>query len=197
MSETELNIHQRDSRKHLNELFRGHKERKQDTNKTGSALKLKHTGLNGEVSSISVTSNEPETAKCDKPPPVTMKSPVKATVVDSIKQSSADKNIPSNVEVLDRNSPSVFTSSKDDGRIAATKTARTNNTNSNLKPWMLEEDSRCTYPMNFRPFPQRNKTAPRSKVLYGSMSDKGSKRMEAFRVRSQPINGVYLGDKSS
>lgn len=202
--EPELNIHERESRQHLNELFRGecsgHRENKHDAvNKTNSALKLKHTGLNGEISSISVTSNEPETAAFEKTSADVgsiNSSPGKITLIDSVKLSRPRTTVPSNVEILDRNSPSVFASSKE-GRITATKTARMNNQNSNVKLWMLEEDSRCTYPTNFKPFPQRSKSAPRSKVLYGKISDKGSKRIDAFRARFQPVNGGFLGENSS
>ena len=200
--ETKLNVYERESRQHLHELFRGerngaaNKERKQETPNKSSALKLKHIGLNGEVSSISVASTESKPSAVEKSPVITNNKPEKITVVNSLKLPSGRKNVSSNLQVLDRNSPSVFASSKAEVRVTATKTTRTANTNSNLKPWMLEEDSRCTYPTNFRPFPQRNKMVPRSKVLYGNISDKGSKRMDVFRVRSQPVNGGFLGDKS-
>ena len=61
--------------------------------------------------------------------------------------------------------------------------------------WLLEEDRRCKYPENFRPFPQRNKQPTRSRILYGNISDKGSKRMDAFQVKKdnrQSVNGVAV-----
>ena len=70
------------------------------------------------------------------------------------------------------------------------------NTNST---WLMEEDRRCKYPENFKPFPQRNKQPNRSRILYGNMSSKGAKRMDAFQgvkdVR-QVLNGVTLNGTS-
>lgn len=63
----------------------------------------------------------------------------------------------------------------------------------------MEEDRRCKYPENFKPFPQRNKQPNRSRILYGNMSSKGARRMDAFQgvkeVR-QVLNGVALNGTS-
>ena len=159
--------------------------------------KIQHVGLNGEVSSL-------ETGKSKQNRPVVSgfnsgRKPPKVTVVESssLKVTAANNETPRPVKVVDRHNPSVLDTSggtfSNTGRVFTR--SRHGSSNTNNSSWLMEEDKRCKYPDNFRPFPQRNKQPSRSRILYGNLSDKGVKRMDAFQGRKenrQGFNGVAV-----
>lgn len=160
--------------------------------------KIQHVGLNGEVSSL-------ETGNSKQNPPVVLgfnsgRKPPKVTVVESssLKVTAANNETPPRpVKVVDRNSPAVLDTRG--GTFSSTGRVFTRShhgsSNSNNSSWLMEEDKRCKYPDNFRPFPQRNKQPSRSRILYGNLSDKGAKRIDAFQGRKetrQGFNGVAV-----
>lgn len=173
------------------------KAAKKDKRVTLNARKIQHVGLNGEVSSL-------ETAKSAQNRPIlpgfnSARKPPKVTVVESssLKVTAANNETPKPVKVVDKNSPSVLDTSR--GTFSGTGRVFTRShpasSNSNNSSWLLEEDKRCKYPENFRPFPQRNKQPNRSRILYGNMSEKGAKRMDAFQGKKetrQGFNGVAV-----
>ena len=163
-----------------------------------STRKIQHVGLNGEVSSL-------ETGKSKKNPSEVFgfnsgRKPPKVTVVESssLKVTAANNETPPRpVKVVDRRSPSVLDTSAGTFTGTGRVFTRSNHgsSNSSNSSWLLEEDKRCKYPDNFRPFPQRNKQPSRSRILYGNLSDKGAKRMDAFHGRKetrQGFNGVAV-----
>lgn len=168
---------------------------KKDKRVASNSHKIQHVGLNGEVSSL-------ETAKSTQNRSVfsafnPTRKPPKVTVVDSSSLTvvGTNKDKPKPVKVLDKNSPAVLNSGAGSfggtGRVHA-RGSSNSNTNSS---WLLEEDRRCKYPENFNPFPQRNKQPSRSRILYGNMSEKGARRMDAFQGKKetrQGFNGVAV-----
>lgn len=172
-----------------------------------NASKLEHMGLNGEVSSMEAP---PITDRNHKPLSVfsSSRKPAKVTVVNaSLLNGQARRERPSSsssaVEVLNKNSPSVLDGGRPSlscvsrGGKRASEERRAPLPDSVSRPWLLNEDNRCTYPSNFNPFPQRKKAPTRSKILYGSISEKGAKRMEAFHGRSdirQPLSANGTAD---
>lgn len=163
-----------------------------------STRKIQHVGLNGEVSSL-------ETGKSKKNPSEVFefnsgRKPPKVTVVESssLKVTAANNETPPRpVKVVDRKSPSVLDTSAKTFSGTGRVFTRSNHGSghSSNSSWLIEEDKRCKYPDNFRPFPQRNKQPSRSRILYGNLSDKGSKRMDAFQGRKetrQGFNGVAV-----
>ena len=166
--------------------------------KKATSLKIQHVGLNGEVSSL-------ETGKSKQNRPVVFglnsgRKPPKVTVVESssLKVTAANNETPLRpVKAVDRTNPSALGTSagtfSGTGRVFTRSNHGSNN--SNNSSWLMEEDKRCKYPDNFRPFPQRNKQPNRSRILYGNLSDKGAKRMDAFQGRKetrQGLNGVAV-----
>lgn len=169
---------------------------------TPNTRKIQHVGLNGEVSSL-------ETGKPAENRPIPSgfnagRKPAKVTVVESssLKVTAANSDKPRPVKTVDKNSPSVL----DTGAVSFSGTGRVyarschgSSSNSNNSSWLLEEDKRCKYPENFRPFPQRNKQPSRSRILYGNMSEKGAKRMDAFQGKKetrQGFNGLAVNGAS-
>ena len=161
-----------------------------------NSLKMQHVGLNGEVSSL-------ETGKSKKNggPILSIVNPSnhtpKVTVVESsmLTVTEGNNEAAKPVKVLDKNSPAVLdTGTRSFGGTGRVYNRGTMNSTVNSS-WLLEEDRRCKYPENFRPFPQRNKQPTRSRILYGNISDKGAKRMDAFQVKKdnrQSVNGVAV-----
>lgn len=173
---------------------------KKDKRVALNSRKIQHVGLNGEVSSL-------ETGKTRKPTQNRLvlpgfnsaRKPPKVTVVESssLKVTATNGETSRPVKVVDKNSPSVLETDK--GTFSGTGRVYTRShnasSNSNNSSWLLEEDKRCKYPENFRPFPQRNKQPSRSRILYGNMSEKGAKRMDAFQGKKdtrQGFNGVAV-----
>lgn len=170
---------------------------KKDKRVALNTRKIQHVGLNGEVSSL-------ETGKAAQNRPLlsafnAARKPPKVTVVESssLKVTAANNETPRPVKVVDKNSPSVLDTSR--GTFSGTGRVYTRShhasSNSNNSSWLMEEDKRCKYPENFKPFPQRNKQPNRSRILYGNMSEKGAKRMDAFHGKKetrQGFNGVAV-----
>ena len=163
---------------------------------TPNTRKIQHVGLNGEVSSLETdkpTQNKPLLSGLNA-----SRKSTKVTVVEcsSLKVTAANNDKPKPVRVVDKNSPAVL----DAGAVSFGGTGRVytrsyhgSGYNSNNSSWLLEEDKRCKYPENFRPFPQRNKQPSRSRILYGNMSEKGAKRMDAFQGRKETRQGFNNG----
>lgn len=166
-----------------------------DNRVASNSHKIQHVGLNGEVSSL-------ETGKATQNRPIfsalkPSRRPPKVTVVESssLTVTAPNNDTPKPVKVLDKNPPAVV----DVGASNFNGTGRVyphgaSNATSNSS-WLLEEDRRCKYPENFRPFPQRNKQPSRSRILYGNVSEKGAKHMDAFHGRKetrQGFNGVAV-----
>lgn len=163
---------------------------------TPSTRKIKHVGLNGEVSSLE-TEKPAQTRSLLSGLNASSKS-AKVTVVESssLKVTAANSDKPKPVRIVDKNSPAVL----DAGAVSFGGTGRVytrsyhgSGCNSNNSAWLLEEDKRCKYPENFRPFPQRNKQPSRSRILYGNVSEKGAKRMDAFQGRKETRQGFNNG----
>ena len=136
---------------------------------TPNTRKIQHVGLNGEVSSLETdkpTQNKPLLSGLNA-----SRKSTKVTVVESssLKVTAANNDKPKPVRVMDKNSPAVL----DAGAVSF--------------------GGRCKYPENFRPFPQRNKQPSRSRILYGNMSEKGAKRMDAFQGRKETRQGFNNG----
>lgn len=173
-------------------------EKSAKKDKRATPLKIQHVGLNGEVSSL-------ETGKSKQNRPIVFgtnsgRKPPKVTVVESssLKVTTAnDETPPRPVKAVDRKSSSVLDTSAGTYSGTGRVFTRSNHgsSNSNNSSWLMEEDKRCKYPDNFRPFPQRNKQPNRSRILYGNLSDKGAKRMDAFQGKKearQGFNGVAV-----
>ena len=168
---------------------------KKDKRVASNSHKIQHVGLNGEVSSL-------ETEKSTQNRPVfsalkSARKPPKLTVVESssLTVTATNCDTPKPVNVPDKSS----TVAVDTGASSFSGTGRvysrgTSNSTAN-SAWLLEEDKRCKYPENFKPFPQRNKQPSRSRILYGNMSEKGAKRIDAFQGKKemrQGFNGVAI-----
>lgn len=168
---------------------------RKDKRVSSNSHKIQHVGLNGEVSSL-------ETEKSTQTRPVfsalnSARKPPKLTVVESssLTVTATNCDTPKPVKVPDKNSPATV----DMGASSFSGTGRvysrgTSNSTAN-SAWLLEEDKRCKYPENFRPFPQRNKQPSRSRILYGNLSEKGAKRIDAFQGKKetrQGFNGVAI-----
>jgi hypothetical protein len=218
------NTYERESMAHLKSLFKGNQkkedDRRESTTKTRTNSltpqsttnkpKLEHMGLNGEICKLEAPINNSTPNGHTAVPLYPSKGrPANIIMVDNSNKSL--KTPSSNVEILDKNSPSVMDSNQRTfiSKTRATKSASTSlgsssesfesTDNTLLKSWMVQEDQRCVYPTNFRPFPQRNKIAGRSKILYGNISDKGVKRKEAFQGKRgprPPINGNCIPEES-
>ena len=172
---------------------------KKDKRVASNSHKIQHVGLNGEVSSLETSSSTQSRPILSGFNPA--RKPPKVAVVESssLTATATNSDTPKPIKVLDKNSPAVL----DTGVSSFSGTGRvysrgSSNSNSNSS-WLLEEDRRCKYPENFRPFPQRNKQPTRSRILYGNMSEKGAKRMDVFQGRKesrQGLNGVAVNGGS-
>lgn len=224
--ETKQNAYEKESTAHLKSLFKGNQkqgENGHDSSKTNFATsessttskpKLEHVGLNGEICKLEAPKTNAISNGHTTVPLYSSRGKPANTIMISTNNSnkSSIKTPSSNVEILDKNSPSVMDSSDRNfiSKNRATKSADstrssstdsfTSTENNPLKPWMVQEDQRCVYPTNFRPFPQRSKAAGRSKMLYGNISDKGIRRKEAFQgkkgPRLRPMNGTSIPEES-
>lgn len=212
------NAYEKESTAHLNTLFKGNHKTNNSHHTTPTAPKsnspppsstttgkpkLEHVGLNGEVCKLEVPENQANGHK-----PVSLHSASE----NSFEKRSFGKNPSSKVEVLKENSPAIFVShsrteplgksnvskplSSKKSLEGPSKDSSSSIDNPFMKSWMLQEDQRCKYPANFNPFPQRSKATPRSRILYGNISDKGGKRKEAFQGRKapRPTNGNCIGE---
>ncbi|KXJ16227.1 TBC1 domain family member 30 [Exaiptasia diaphana] len=211
------NAYEKESTAHLNTLFKGN-HKPNDSHHTTSTPKsnsppslattakpkLEHVGLNGEVCKLEVPENHANGHK-----PVSLHSANE----NSYEKRSLGNNPSSKVEVLKENSPAVFvsnnrteprgksnvfqSSSSKKSLEGPSKDSSSSIDNPFMKSWMLQEDQRCKYPANFNPFPQRSKATPRSRILYGNISDKGGKRKEAFQARKapRPTKGNCIGEE--
>ena len=155
--------------------------------------KIQHVGLNGQVSSLETANAAPSRSALSVV--TTSPKPSKITIVDtqSLFRETQTHNA-SPVQVLDKNSPSVFDSGRSigvTGRVYSRSNRGPTVHVSNCS-WLLEEDKRCKYPENFRPFPHRNKQPSRSRILYGNMSEKGARRIDAFQGKKDGRQG-YSG----
>lgn len=176
---------------------------KNDARGNSNAIKIEHVGLNGEVSSLETHKSKgsrlvfPGLKSGCKPPKLTDVDASSLTVTAA--KSHPSNRVPKPLKVTDKSIPTApdtgVNSFGGTGRAYSIGSANVN-TNST---WLMEEDRRCKYPENFKPFPQRNKQPNRSRILYGNMSSKGAKRMDAFQgvkeVR-QVLNGVALNGTS-
>ena len=167
---------------------------KKDKRIASNSLKIQHVGLNGEVSSL-----ERGKLKQNGGPILSAVNPAckqpKVTVVESssLTVTTTNNDACKPVKALDKNSPAVLDTGVSNfsgtGRVYARGSV--NNANANTS-WLLEEDRRCKYPENFNPFPQRNKQPSRSRILYGNMSEKGVKRMDAFQGKKDARQGFNV-----
>lgn len=202
--EKEQNAYEKESTAHLNSLFRGNQNKPHTTTPTSKTNinftspstakpKLEHVGLNGEICKLEVPGIHANGHK-----PVSLQTSNNT----SNQGSSFGTNSSSNVEVLNKNSPAIFDSNdRQEARAANFNVSKSFSTKTSLdeprdstsctdnpflKSWMLQEDQTSKYPLNFNPFPQRNKAPARSRILYGNISNKGGKRKEAFQARKSP-----------
>ena len=164
------------------------------TTKPATASKLHHMGLNGEVSSMEAPKNDEKHQSQSLVAP-SQTTPAKVTVINASAlngRALAVKTPSTNsaMEVVKHNSPSVldgvrkkvcYVSRKPPGAVDKNRPSVPDAVS---RPWLADEDKRCKYPSNFNPFPQRKKATSRSKILYGGISEKGAKRMDAFQGRN-------------
>ena len=171
-----------------------------DNRVASNSHKIQHVGLNGEVFSLETgkTTQNRAIFSAFKP----SRKPPKVTVVESssLTVTAPNNDAPKPVKTLDKNSPAVVdTAASNFSGTGRVYPHGASNATSNSS-WLLEEDRRCKYPENFRPFPQRNKQPNRSRILYGNMSEKGTKRMDAFHGKKetrQGFNGVAVNGAAS
>ncbi|XP_068714618.1 TBC1 domain family member 30-like [Montipora foliosa] len=175
---------------------------KKDKRVTSNSHKIQHVGLNGEVSSLETVKSTqsrpvPSLKPAHKPPKITVAESTSLTVTPASNHSV--NHAPKAVRVPDKSNSSVpETGISSFGGTGRTYSLGTMKDNANSS-WLLEEDRRCKYPENFNPFPQRNKHPSRSRILYGNMSEKGAKRIDAFQGKKegkQGLNGVALNGTS-
>lgn len=215
------NAYEKESTDHLKSLFKGNQkqgENEHDSSKTNSTTsdsstskhKLEHVGLNGEICKLEAPKTNAIANGHTTVPLYSPRGKPANTIMVNKSNKSSMKTPSSNVEILDKNSPSVMdstdrnfisktrgTKSSDSARSSSTESF-TSDSNA-LKTWMVQEDQRCVYPANFRPFPQRSKAASRSKMLYGNISDKGIRRKAAFQGKRGPrlpMNGNSIPEET-
>lgn len=176
---------------------------KNDKRGNSNSVKIEHVGLNGEVSSLETLKSKesrlvfPGFNSGRKPPKLTEVESSPLTVTAA--KSHPSNRTPKPLKVADKGSLTApDTGVNSFGGTGRAYSIGSTNVNAN-STWLMEEDRRCKYPENFKPFPQRNKQPSRSRILYGNMSSKGAKRMDAFqgvKEARQVLNAVALNGTS-